>query len=88
MAQARDEAVELRHQSPVAHPNHLCNHAYMPPRSTVTMTLRIDPRLHERIASWARRDGQSLNAMTLEMLECALDSWDEVEARETEASTK
>jgi len=46
------------------------------------MTLRIEPQLYERIAEWALRDGQSLDAMTLELFEAALDVWDKVEAEE------
>jgi hypothetical protein len=52
------------------------------------MTLRIEPQLYDRLAAWARRDGQSLNSMTCELLECALDAWDEVDTVETEASPK
>jgi hypothetical protein len=52
------------------------------------MTLRIDARLYERIAEWAERDSQSLDATTLEMLECALDAYDSVEADESPTSAK
>jgi predicted HicB family RNase H-like nuclease len=52
------------------------------------MTRRIDPRLYERLAGWAQHEGQSLNAITLELLEAALDAWDSVEAAATEAAAK
>jgi predicted HicB family RNase H-like nuclease len=52
------------------------------------MTIRIEPRLYERVAGWAQHEGQSLNAMTLELLEATLDAWDSVEAADTEAAAK
>jgi hypothetical protein len=36
----------------------------------------------------SQRESQSLNATALELLECALDAWDEVEVEEEDASAK
>ena len=44
--------------------------------------------MYDRIAAWARRDDQSLNAMAVELLECALDAYDGVEAEDTQARAK
>jgi hypothetical protein len=52
------------------------------------MSLRIDPRVYDRLARWAQRDGRSLNAAALESLECALDAYDSVEAEQNPTSAK
>jgi len=72
----------------VARINRFSNHPCMPPRSTITMSLRIDPRVYDRLARWAQRDGRSLNAAALESLECALDAYDSVEAEQNPTSAK
>jgi predicted HicB family RNase H-like nuclease len=46
------------------------------------MTLRIKPQIYDRIAAQARRDGQSLNATTSELLECGLEVFEAVESEE------
>jgi hypothetical protein len=61
----------------LARRNRFSNHTYMPPRSTITMTLRLEPQLYGRLAAQVRRDGHSLNRTTVGLLECALDAWDE-----------
>jgi predicted HicB family RNase H-like nuclease len=44
------------------------------------MTLRIEPQIYGRVAAQARRDGQSLNATTSELLECWLEVFEAVDA--------
>jgi hypothetical protein len=58
----------------------------MPPRSTINYD--AEPRLYDRIAVWAERDGPSLNATALELLEYALDAYDEVWTDEAEKPAK
>jgi hypothetical protein len=81
--------VEIRRwfsiQHLVARLNHLCHHATARNNNNDN-TDRA--RLYERLAGWAQHEGQSLNAMTLELLEAALDAWDSVEAADTEAAAK
>ena len=65
----------------------ICNHACMA-RSTITMTLRIEPQMYERIATQAQRAGQSLNAAAVELLECALGAYEQVDVEEADLSAK
>jgi predicted HicB family RNase H-like nuclease len=52
------------------------------------MTLRREPQLYARIAAQERRDGQSLNATAVEMLECGLDANDNVDGSETDPAAQ
>ena len=41
------------------------------PESVVHFQIRMPPHLHERLASWARADNASLNALVVEILQKA-----------------
>ena len=41
------------------------------PESVVHFQIRMPPHLHERLASWAKDDNASLNALVVEILEKA-----------------
>ena len=41
------------------------------PESVVNLQLRMPPHLHERLASWAKDDNASLNALVVEILQKA-----------------
>jgi predicted HicB family RNase H-like nuclease len=42
------------------------------PESVVHLEVRMPPQLHERLASWAKDDKASLNALVVEILQDAL----------------
>jgi predicted HicB family RNase H-like nuclease len=42
------------------------------PESVVHFLIRMPPNLHERLASWAKDDNASLNALIVEILQKAL----------------
>ena len=42
------------------------------PESVVHFQIRMPPPLHERLASWAKDDNASLNALVVEILQKAL----------------
>jgi predicted HicB family RNase H-like nuclease len=51
------------------------------PETVVHYVIRMPPHLHERLASWAKDDHASLNALIVEILQQALT--DHVSAEET-----
>jgi predicted HicB family RNase H-like nuclease len=51
------------------------------PESVVHFQIRMPPHLHERLASWAKDDNASLNALVVEILQ---EAWtDHVSDEET-----
>jgi len=42
------------------------------PESVVHFVVRMPPDLHEKVASWAKDDKESLNALVVEILQKAL----------------
>lgn len=44
--------------------------------------------MYERIAAQAPREGQSLNAAMVDLLECVLDAYEQVDTAETHAREK
>jgi len=58
--------------------------AWTMPETVVHFQIRMPPRIHENLASWAKEDKASLNALIVGLLEQAIDSHakqDEPEAK-------
>ena len=49
------------------------------PESVVHFQIRMPPPLHERLASWAKDDNASLNALVVEILQKALTDHESAE---------
>lgn len=56
----------------------------MPPETVVHFQIRMPPSLHERLASWAKEEKSSLNALIVGLLTKAAEQRDS----ETEATPK
>ena len=44
------------------------------PETVVNFQIRMPPHLHEQLASWAKDDKASLNALVVEILQRALEN--------------
>ncbi|MCY2936164.1 MAG: toxin-antitoxin system HicB family antitoxin [Planctomycetota bacterium] len=57
------------------------------PETVVHFQIRMPPRIHESLASWAKDDKASLNALIVGLLERAIDTHGKPEEKPETSST-
>lgn len=57
------------------------------PETVVHFQIRMPPALHEQLASWAKEDKQSLNALIVGLLEEAIEEHEKAKGHQAPSGT-